>query len=163
MTGQIIDAAKRFIKKATPEVDPLCPSVKALAADRFTKKPVPAADPLMAWAKTPLKTLPFVSTEWRNDYWPECMWVDVPTDNYPADRKRGEHFAKLTIKAVSTGHYADSRALEMIFDAIVNDAIRRRAKGGKGSRRLPGAVHGYLEGLAKFIVLQCQRGPGNAS
>jgi hypothetical protein len=161
MTGQIIDATNRFIKKATPAVDPLWPSVKALAADRFTKKPVPAVDPLVAWTETPLKTLPFVSTEWENEYWPKCMWVDVPTDNYPADRERGKHFAELTISAID--RRSDARALELIFEAIVNDAIRRRAKGGKGSRRLPGAVVGFIEGLAKFIVLQCQRGPGNAS
>ncbi len=43
------------------------------------------------------------------------------------------------------------------------DAIRRRAKGGKGSRSLLGAVHGYLDVLAEFIASQCRRpGPSAA-
>jgi hypothetical protein len=44
------------------------------------------------------------------------------------------------------------RALAVIFEAIVEDAIRRRAKGGKGSRIMPAAVSGYLKVLADFIA-----------
>jgi hypothetical protein len=56
------------------------------AAVRFAKKPMPPVDPL--WTRTPdetramfapsVKALPFVSSEWRNDYWPGFMWADVP-------------------------------------------------------------------------------------
>ena len=72
------------------------------AAARFAKKPLPPnIDPL--WTRTPeetramfapsVKALPFVSSEWANDYWPESMWADVPTNNHLADRERGRHFA----------------------------------------------------------------------
>jgi hypothetical protein len=72
------------------------------AAERFAKKPMPPQiDP--PWTRTPeetramfapsVKTLPFVSSEWKYDYWPDSMWADVPTDNHRADRERGKHFA----------------------------------------------------------------------
>jgi hypothetical protein len=136
------------------------------AAARFARKTVPAGvDPL--WTRTPeetralfapsVKTLPFVSVEWKNDYWPESMWTDVPTDDWRADRERGEHFARLTIGALMADRCSHSVALAAIFQAIVNDAIRRRVKGGKGSRVMLGAVHGYLEELADFIVSECRR------
>jgi hypothetical protein len=89
-----------------------------------------------------VKTLPFVSGEWKNDYWPESMWIDVPTDDFCADIDRGKHFAKLTLGALMADQCNHGYVLAAIFEAIVNDAIRRRAKGGKGSRSMPGAVHG---------------------
>jgi hypothetical protein len=135
------------------------------AADRFTKKkPLPpGADPL--WTTTPdearalliptVKTLPFVSKEWKNEYWPKSMWADVPTDDFRGDRARGRHFAKLTLGAIMADRPAHDRALAVIFEHMVEDAIKRRAKGGKGSRRLSGTVHGFLEVLAEFITAQC--------
>jgi hypothetical protein len=121
------------------------------AAERFAKKPLPpAVDPL--WTRTPeetramlapsVKALPFVSSQWANDYWPEAMWTDVPTDDHRTDRERGKHYAALTIGALVADQCNHGRVLAVIFEAIVNDAIRRRAKGGKGSRTMPGAVHG---------------------
>ena len=104
-----------------------------------------------------VKALPFVSAEWKNDYWPESMWADVPTSNYSADHKRGKDFANLTLGAMMADRPAHGRALQLIFELIIEDAIRRRAKGGKGSRTMPAAAHGYLEGLANFIVAQCRR------
>jgi hypothetical protein len=79
----IIDAAARFARK------PLPPNVAQWTSDEARAMFCPSA-----------KALPFVSTEWHNEYWPESMWIDVPTDDFPADRKRGEHFAKLTIGAL---------------------------------------------------------------
>jgi hypothetical protein len=145
MTDQvIIDAAARFAKKPMPpSTDP--------DDSRWT------TDELRAMFAPSVKTLPFVSAEWHNEYWPESMWIDVPTDNYPADHKRGKHFAGLTIGALMADQCKSGRALELIFEAIVNDAIRRRARGGKGARSLPGAVQGYLDGLASFITGQCRR------
>ena len=141
------------------------------AAERFARKPLPPIDPL--WTRTPdetralfapsVKALPFVSREWRNDYWPESMWVDVPTDDYRADYERGKHFAALTLGALIADQPNHSRVLAVIFEAMVDDAIKRRAKGGKGSRTMPGAVRGYLEGLADFIVGQCRTTSGPAS
>jgi hypothetical protein len=141
-------------------------NVISLAA-RFAKKPMPPStdpddsrwtpDELRAMFVPSVKALPFVSAEWHNEYWPESMWVDVPTDDWRADRERGKHFAKLTIAALIADRPNHGRALEIIFEAIVNDAIRRRAKGGKGSRTMLGAVDGYLGELADFITGQCRR------
>jgi hypothetical protein len=141
------------------------------AAERFTKKPLPSeatVDPL--WTRgnpnefrsmflPSVKALPFVSEEWKNEYWPECMWVDEPTDDYCADMDRGRHFARLTISALMADRPKHGVALEKIFEAIVNDAIRRRAKAGKGSRSLPAAVRGYLDQLAEFIASECRQVP----
>lgn len=137
------------------------------AAERFAKKPLPPnIDPLWTWTPEEtramfapsVKALPFTSEKKGAYGWPEVMWADVPTNSYPADMKRGERFAAMTIEAMCADQ-AVNRPLEVIFESIVEDAIRRRAKGGKGSRTLPGAVCGYLHGLAKFIASQC-RHPG---
>ena len=129
MTGHvIIDAAERFARKASP----------------------PPTNPMF---RTALKTLPFVSSKWKNKYWPESMWTDVPTGNYKADCERGKHFAELTLGAMLTEpRYCDDRTLAVIFEQMVADCARRRAKGGKGAHTLPGAVCGYLDVLAKFMV-----------
>jgi hypothetical protein len=124
------------------------------AAARFAKKPMPlGVDPL--WTRTPdetralyvpsVKALPFTSEEKGAYGWPEAMWADVPTDDYQADRARGKGFAAMTIRAICADRPI-VRPLEKIFQAIVNDAIRRKAKGGKGSRSLPGAVDGLPGG-----------------
>jgi hypothetical protein len=52
-------------------------------------------------------------------------------------------------------HHGGDRSLWMIFESIVDDVARHRAKGGKGSRKLPGAVRGYLEVLSTFIAGRC--------
>jgi hypothetical protein len=124
---------------------------------RFAKPPVPS----LPWTRDPeeirarfapsVKGLPFVSSEWTNDYWPESMWADIPTNDHWADMDRGRRFAVMTIEAMRADK-ADALALEAIFKSIVEDAIRRKAKGGKGSRSIPGAVRGYLEGLAELIT-----------
>jgi len=135
------------------------------AAERFAKKPMPTGvDPL--WTRTPeetrslyapsVKSLPFASVGKNEFGWPDTFWADVPTNDYQADRERGRQFAKLTIAAIIADQ-ATPRPLEAIFESIVEDAIRRKAKGGKGSRTLPGAVDGYMEALADFITSQCRR------
>jgi hypothetical protein len=133
------------------------------AAERFGKKPLPPAAKLMpeggATFKTAMKMLPFVSPKWKNEYWPESMWMDEPTDNHLADCERGREFAKLTLGAMlADGQCCDGRTLAVIFETIVADCARRRAKGGKGCQSLPGAVYGYLEVLANFITAQRRRG-----
>lgn len=138
MTDQvIINAAERFGKKAPP------PQAED---SRWTPERVRSSNATM------VKILPF--TSWGSEYWPDKMWADVPTNDYRTDRERGKRFAKMTLMAM-TADRAIARPLEKIFEDIVEDAIRRRAKGGKGSRTLPGAVSGYLEGLAEFIASEC--------
>jgi hypothetical protein len=92
------------------------------------------------------------------------MWADVPTKDYQADRERGKQFATLTLRAMIADKACHGRALEIIFESIIEDAARRRAKGGKG---VAGAACGrsrYLEALTLFITGVClRRGPDKAS
>jgi hypothetical protein len=78
-------------------------------------------------------------------------WSVEPSDNGHADFVRGKEYAALTIDAI----YADgcgSRALEFIFEALVEDAIARRAKGGRYSRtNILSVGGGFLSGLSHFI------------
>jgi hypothetical protein len=48
-------------------------------------------------------------------------------------------------------------ALRKIFEDIINDSVKRRQKGGKGSN--PGAVYGYLAFLSQFIAGKAARKP----
>ena len=74
-------------------------------------------------------------------------WNDVPTGNGRDDFKRGKEYAALTIEVMT----ADGCAwyLEKIIEAIVADAVSRKAKGGKHSRTLPPAVDGFIHELSR--------------
>lgn len=76
-----------------------------------------------------------------------AYWNDVPTKNGRDDFKRGKEYAALTIEAMT----ADGCAwyLEKIIEAIVADAVSRKAKGGKHSRTLPPAVDGFIHELSR--------------
>jgi hypothetical protein len=78
-------------------------------------------------------------------------WSVQPSGDGHADFQCGKEYAALTIEAI----YADgcgSLALEFIFEALVDDAIARRAKGGRYSRTNILAVgDGFLSGLSRFI------------
>jgi hypothetical protein len=94
-----------------------------------------------------LARLPFVTTKGgspRADV--KRYWKDVPTGNGRADFKRGKKYAALTIEAMT----ADGCAwyLERIIEAIVLDAVARKAKGGRHSRALPPAVDGFIHELS---------------
>src|ERR1700722_8436903 len=68
----------------------------------------------------------------------------------------GSYFTALAIEAIRADR-AFARPLEVIFESIFDDA--HQAKDGKGSRTLPGAVQGFLDGLAEFIAGQCRSEP----
>jgi hypothetical protein len=70
----------------------------------------------------------------------------------------GKQFAGLSIGAMIADNAPQGRALEIIFEDIIKDAIRRKPKGGKGARTVPAAVQGYLEELALFITDPCRAG-----
>jgi hypothetical protein len=87
-------------------------------------------------------------------------WNDTATADYHADMKRGEQFATETIKAIRTDfeEYGDhklvrsisSRRLELIFEGMIRNGIRRRKEGGPGSRTtLTPAMHGFLHRFAR--------------
>jgi hypothetical protein len=137
----VIHAAKRFAHKRPLPPNPQRTEMTAESRAHFAPS---------------VKSLPFVSDRWGNECWPESMWADVPTNDYHADCERGKLFANLTISALIADKPAHHCSLELIFKAIVEDAVRRKAKGGKGSRTMPAAVQGYLETLAKFIIVHCR-------
>ena len=97
-----------------------------------------------------LTRLPFVSTKGGS---PRAgvkrYWKDVPTGNGREDFKRGKKYAALTIEAMT----ADGCAwyLERIIEAIVLDAVARKAKGGRHSRTLPPAVDGFIHELSRRL------------
>jgi hypothetical protein len=87
-------------------------------------------------------------------------WNDTPTVDYHADMKRGEQFATETIAAIHAdfedyrGHklarVISSRRLELIFESMISDGIKRRKEGGPGSRtNLTAAMHGFLHRFAR--------------
>jgi hypothetical protein len=97
--------------------------------------------------------LPFVTRiEGRDGEFNINFW-NVQSSDGIDDIKRGRKYAKLTIAALGNAKYASVyRALEMMFEAIVTDAIARRAKGGKGSRtNITSVGNGFLSELSKFI------------
>jgi hypothetical protein len=87
-------------------------------------------------------------------------WQDTATADYHADMKRGEQFATETIEAIRADFddydrramplALSSRRLELIFEGMIRDGIRRRKEGGPGSRTtLTGAMYGFLRRFAR--------------
>jgi len=106
-----------------------------------------------------IKKLPFVVAHDERLTMPAMnYWNDEPSGIPAHDWKRGKDFARLTIEAMiadgCSAHY-----LERIFEAIVTDAVRRRRKGGKGSRRRSMVVDGFLFELSRMF---CERVTGNS-
>jgi hypothetical protein len=97
-----------------------------------------------------LRRMPFVTL--HDDGSPATWWNDVPTKGgikaIQADRRRGEAYADMLVDALIADDAKGCIPLWLVINAIVDDAIKRRAKGGTGSRRLPPAVHGFLTQLS---------------
>jgi hypothetical protein len=106
-----------------------------------------------------IKLLPFiVMKEGENPCKnPECYWHDEPSGEGHVDYKRGQAYAQLTIKAIERDRprYRRSAApiyLRYVFEAMVNDALERRRRGGKKSRTtITSAMSGFLEELSDHI------------
>jgi hypothetical protein len=97
-----------------------------------------------------LKRLPFVSKKAGSSRaGVKRYWNDAPTGDGRADFKRGKKHAALTVEAMT----GDGCAwyLERIIEAIVLDAVARKAKGGRYSRSLPPAVDGFIHELSRRI------------
>ena len=58
-------------------------------------------------------------------------WIDAPTGDEDADRKRGMEYAELTLGAIYADGCSTERPLELIFKGMIEDAIARRKKGGQ--------------------------------
>jgi hypothetical protein len=94
-----------------------------------------------------LRRMPFVTL--YDDGSPATWWNDVPTKGgikaIHADRRRGEAYADMLVDALVADDAKGCIPLWLVINAIVDDAIKRRAK---GSRKLPPAVHGFLTQLS---------------
>jgi hypothetical protein len=79
--------------------------------------------------------MPFVTL--HDDGSPATWCNDVPTKGgikaIHADRRRGEASADMLVDALVADDAKGCIPLWLVINAIVDDAIKRRAKGGKGS------------------------------
>jgi hypothetical protein len=154
----VIDATDRFAgdpgllrRKIAIDWDNL-PENAINAMPRFDK-PWSEAKVRRAYGPS-IKMLPFVAMKEDAKSWcdnPLNYWCDEPTKKGHVDFRRGVLYAELTLKAIKKDgacpHY-----LERIFEAIIDDAIERRRKGGKGSRtNRTSTVHGFLHKLSQHI------------
>ena len=101
------------------------------------------------------KALPFVTLKKKEDRKggyndAETYWNDVPTDDACADYKRGIAYAKMAVAAIKADR-GSKRALELTFEHIFLDAVRRRNTGGKYSRSMPPAASAFLNEIAEII------------
>jgi hypothetical protein len=66
---------------------------------------------------------------------------------------------------LTDGRCIGGRVLAVIFEDIILDAVKRRAKGGKGSQTLPATAFGFVEVLGDFITTKrhAEGRPDNAS
>ena len=96
-----------------------------------------------------LNELPFV--ELANDGSVTKMarnyWIDMGKESYQEGRDR----ADLTIAAIYADYGGGGYKLQRIFEGIIRNTIARRARGGRGSRRMSATADGFLDGLSRFI------------
>jgi hypothetical protein len=104
------------------------------------------------------KSLPFVQRKDEATVLgrPITFWNDTPGFDHKADCRRGRLYAEMMIDAIAADK-CGSRPLEETFEAIIKDAVARKAKGGKHARTLPPAVDGFLWELSKFIANAASR------
>lgn len=136
--------------------------------DRLPAQSKPALDPdrraqekaylAQHFAAPAFKALPFVTLkepEERTGGFGDgsSWWNDAPTDNCCADYRRGKAYAQMAVAAIAVDA-CHVRALELVFEHIYLDAIRRREKGGKYSRSMPNAAQGFLSEIAKVITVK---------
>jgi hypothetical protein len=141
--SNIIEAAERFMAHRPTKTGG---SASIIRPDFRPARPTPRA--LRRKLGPSLKRLPFVTIKQGG---PRAgvkrYWNDVPTGNGRDDFKRGKKYAALTIDAMTED--GCTWYLERILEAIVADAVSRRAKGGKHSRTLPPAVDGFIHELSR--------------
>jgi hypothetical protein len=115
----------------------------------------PSGLPLRRIFAPSYKALPFVTlkkaTERTGDYRDaETWWNDVPTDDEVEDYQRGEAYARMAVAAIEADRCIP-RGLQLTFEHIFLDAVRRREKRGKYSRSLASAASGFISELAVLI------------
>ena len=152
MSAIIIDAKLRFakrhetaktIREATKEEAARQAAIAKAEADGWT------LERLRRNFGPSLNQLPFVET--TNDGSVTKMarnyWIDRGKESYQEGRNRADQ----TIAAIYADYGGGGHKLQRIFEGIVSDTIARRARGGRGSRRMSATADGFLDGLSRFI------------
>jgi hypothetical protein len=144
-TPNVIEAAERFMAHR-----PAGTAVTASVVRADFKAFYGTSGNLRRTLGPSIMRLPFVTMNGKGpSAGAKSYWNDVPTGNGRNDFKRGKKYAALALEAMS----ADGCAwyLEKIIEAIVLDAVSRRAKGGKYSRNLPPAADGFIHELSRRL------------
>jgi hypothetical protein len=84
-------------------------------------------------------------------------WTDKPTDSGCEDHQRGQRHAKMLLSAMrandALGRVISARALEIVFESMIQDAMTRQKKGGKHSRTvITSAMTGFLSEITRVIA-----------
>jgi hypothetical protein len=88
-------------------------------------------------------------TDW-GDFWRQTtLWNDEPTGN--GDHARGRQYARDAILAIRADN-ATSRTLQMIVEAMIERAFKRRGKAGRLCRQLSWAEIGFLNEICRIAV-----------
>jgi hypothetical protein len=124
---KVIDVAHRFVTRATNE--PFVHGNSAEVVDYDAAYWTP--EKVRKVFGPSIKQLPFVTmTDGSPCANAASYWNDVPTNDSRADFKRGKEYGALTIEALAFDR-CGPRYLEHIIEAIICDAVARKAKGGK--------------------------------
>jgi hypothetical protein len=156
----VINAANRFAGDPGRLRRPL-PDLEEAAPDKVAQLPQKewSEEDIRAIFCPELKMLPFIVMKESNPCAnAELYWHDEPSKHGHVDYKRGHDYALLTLEAIDRDRpvhrraYAAPTYLEHIFEAMINDAIERRRKGGKGSRtNLTSSMRGFLDEITRRI------------
>src|SRR5450631_3543702 len=90
--------------------------------------------PIATFSRTAFIALPFVTLKKKEERKggfgdAETYWNDVPTDDACADNVRGRAYAKMAVAAINADKCHVPRGLQLTFEHIFLDAVRRREKG----------------------------------
>jgi hypothetical protein len=141
---------------------------KAAAANTSnadTQPPTP--NDIYPWPWYVLDDLPFVDpplpprANGRRQLKRNC-WNDKASESGINDFARGKRYARMMLAAMKANNAAceghklgfviSARALEGVFRSMIEDAVDRQKKGGKGSRTITtSAMHGFLSELSRDI------------
>jgi hypothetical protein len=153
VTGTVINATDRFVGRRPGARQAEAGSSAVVIKPDFDSGCWTAERMRRACAPS-VKLLPFVQLRSDgNPYAPAVSnWNVTSSENPREDFKRGKAYAAMTIQALKADD-CSSRELERIFEAIVADAVARRRKGGKGSRRILSPVaDGFIHQLSRAIT-----------
>jgi hypothetical protein len=141
---------------------------KAAAANSSRADTPPNPNDIYPWPWSVVDNLPFVDPppsprtgNWR--HLKRNCWNDKPTESGINDFARGRRYARMMLAAMKANNVAceghklgfviSARALDEVFRSMLEDAVDRQKKGGKGSRTIiTSAMSGFLSELSRDIA-----------